>query len=103
MKNRNKFKAKIFKALSDPVRLEILEFLRDGEKCVCDIVLHVGIMQPSVSRHLAILKSCGLVKHRKDRNRRFYSVIDPAIFRVIDLVAAELVDVLSKRVINQIV
>jgi ArsR family transcriptional regulator len=103
MKNRNKFKAKIFNALSDPVRLEILEFLRDGEKCVCDIVLHVGIMQPSVSRHLAILKSCGLVKHRKDRNRRFYSVIDPAIFRVIDLVAAELVDVLSKRVINQIV
>jgi ArsR family transcriptional regulator len=103
MKNRNKFKAKIFKALSDPVRLEILELLRDGEKCVCDIVLHVGIMQPSVSRHLAILKSCGLVKHRKDRNRRFYSVIDPAIFRVIDLVAAELVDVLSKRVINQIV
>jgi len=103
MKNRNKFKAKIFNALSDPVRLEILEFLRDGEKCVCDIVLYVGIMQPSVSRHLAILKSCGLVKHRKDRNRRFYSVIDPAIFRVLDLVAAELVDVLSKRVINQIV
>jgi ArsR family transcriptional regulator len=103
MKNRNKFKAKIFNALSDPVRLEILEFLRDGEKCVCDIVLHVGIIQPLASRHLAILKSCGLVKHRKDGNRRFYSVTNPAIFRVIDAVTIDLADALSKHVIKQIV
>ena len=51
-----KFKAKIFRALSDPVRLEILRFLRDGEKCVCIITPHVNLIQPLVSRHLKILK-----------------------------------------------
>lgn len=103
MKDRNKFKAKIFSALSDPVRLEILEFLRDGEKCVCEITPHVGIIQPLVSRHLKILKDCGIVKHRKDRNRRLYSVTDQAIFRLIDSAINDLADTLSKRLIEQIV
>jgi ArsR family transcriptional regulator len=98
-----KFKAKIFRALSDHVRLEILEFLREGERCVCEIVPYMGIAQPLVSRHLAILKSCGLVKHRKHGNRRFYSISDPAVFRVIDAVDAEFLDALSKRVIEQVV
>jgi ArsR family transcriptional regulator len=102
-KNKNKFKAKVFNALSDSVRLEILEFLRDGEKCVCEITPHVGIVQPLVSRHLKILKDCGVVKHRKDGNRRLYSVTDQAIFRIIDLVTTDLADELSKRVIEQIV
>ena len=101
-KNTNKFKAKIFKALADPVRLEILEFLRDGEKCVCEIVPYVDVIQPLVSRHLTILKQCGLVKHRKDGNRRLYSVTDPAIFRIIDAVNADLVNTLLEYVIKQI-
>ncbi|MGQ9538588.1 MAG: ArsR/SmtB family transcription factor [Candidatus Bathycorpusculaceae bacterium] len=101
--NVNKFKAKIFKALSDPIRLEILEYLRGGEKCVCEIIPYARIAQPSVSRHLAILKSCGLVKHRKYGNRRFYSVTDPTIFHVIDAVTVDFMDALSKRVIEQIV
>jgi ArsR family transcriptional regulator len=102
-KSINKFKAKIFNALSDPVRLEILECLRDGERCVCEIIPHVGVAQPIVSRHLAILKSCGLVRHRKEGNRRFYSVTDSAIFQVIDVVTADLVNALSKHVVEQIV
>ena len=99
----NKFKAKVFSALSDPVRLEMLEFLRGGEKCVCEIIPHVGVIQPVVSRHLKILKSCGLVKRRKDGNRRLYSATDPKIFSIIDGVTAGLVDALSKRVIEQII
>jgi ArsR family transcriptional regulator len=103
MKNRNKFKTKVFKALSDPVRLEILELLRDGEKCVCEIIPHVKTPQPVVSRHLKILKDCGLVKYRKDGSRRLYSITDPAIFQTINSVTTDLVDALSKRVIEQIV
>jgi len=103
MKNGNNFKAKIFNALSDPVRIEILEFLRDGEKCVCDIVPHVGIIQPLVSRHLKILKNCGLVKYRKDGNRRLYSITSSGIFQIIDAVTTDLMDTLSKRAIEQIV
>jgi len=97
-----KIRAKIFKALADPVRLKIIEFLRNGEKCVCEIVPHVGISQPLVSRHLAILKRSGLVKCRKEGNRRLYSVTNPAIFKVIDAVNGELLDVLVKHVIEQI-
>ena len=96
-------KAKIFKALGDPIRLEIIEFLRDGEKCVCDIVMHVGIIQPLVSRHLAILKSCGIINDRKKGNRRLYSITDPRIFMTIDAITPELIDALLKRVIEQLV
>jgi ArsR family transcriptional regulator len=103
MKNSNKFRTKVFKALSDPLRLEILEFLRDGEKCVCEIIPHVRTLQPVVSRHLKILKDCGLVKYRKDGSRRLYSITDPAIFQIINSVTTDLVDALSKRVIEQIV
>jgi len=101
--NHHRFKAKIFNALSDPVRLEIVEFLRAGEKCVCEIVPHVGLIQPVVSRHLRILKDCGLLKCRKEGNRRLYSITDYRIFEVIDAVGSDLVDALSKRIIEQIV
>jgi len=101
--NLNKFKARIFKALSDPVRLEIVEFLRGGEKCVCEIIPHVKIAQPLVSRHLKILKDCGLVKERREGNRRLYSVTDREIFKIIDVVASELVEALSRCIIEQIV
>ena len=100
--DQNRLKAKIFNALSDPARLEIIEFLRDGEKCVCEIIPHVNLIQPLVSRHLKILKDCGLVKDRKDGNRRLYSVTDPRIFEVVDAVTPELVDVLSNQIIEQI-
>ena len=100
--SQHRFKAKIFNALSDPVRLEIVEFLRVGEKCVCEIVPHVDLIQPVVSRHLKILKDCGLLKYRKKGNRRLYSVADPRIFEIIDAVDSDLVDALTKRIIEQI-
>ena len=98
-----RFKAKLFKALADPYRLKIIELLREGEKCVCEIFPHFGIAQPLASRHLKILKDCGLVKDRKDGNRRFYAITEPEIFEVLDAVTPELVGSLSKRVIEQII
>jgi ArsR family transcriptional regulator len=98
-----RFKAKIFDALSDPTRLEILEFLRTSEKCVCEIIPHVGLIQPVVSRHLKILKDCGLVRDRKDGTRRIYSITDPRIFEIIDAATSELMDALSKRMVEQII
>jgi ArsR family transcriptional regulator len=98
-----RLKAKIFNALSDLTRLEILEFLRISEKCVCEIIPHVGLIQPVVSRHLRILKECGLVRDRKDGNRRLYSITEPKIFGIIDAATPELLDLLSKRIIEQIV
>jgi ArsR family transcriptional regulator len=97
-----RLKAKIFNALADPTRLEILEFLRTGERCVCEIIPHVGLIQPVVSRHLKILKDCGLVRDRKDGTKRLYSTTDPKIFEIVDAATPELMDVLTKRIIEQI-
>ena len=97
-----RFKAKIFHALSDPARLDIVDFLRSGEKCVCEIIPHVDLIQPVVSRHLKILKDCGLLKYRKEGTRRLYSVADLRIFEIIDTVNSDLVNTLTKRIIEQI-
>ncbi|MEM2889198.1 MAG: metalloregulator ArsR/SmtB family transcription factor [Candidatus Bathyarchaeia archaeon] len=103
MKDENMFKAKIFYALSDPDRIRILEILRDGEKCVCEIILQLGLIQPIVSRHLKIMKECGLVTCRKDKNRRLYSVTNPSLFKIVDSVSDELIKILSEYAIAQIV
>ena len=100
--NKNKFKAKIFKALSDSVRLDILDFLGDEEKCVCEIIPQVKLIQPLVSRHLKILKDCGIVRYRKEGNRRLYSITDQQIFKIIDDLTSELVNVFINKMLEQI-
>ena len=98
MENQYRFKSIVFHALSDPIRLEILSFLRDGEKCVCEIVPHLNLIQPVVSRHLKILKDAGLVRCRKDGTKRMYSIVDQRIYDVTDDLTSELVDALTKEV-----
>jgi ArsR family transcriptional regulator len=100
--NLTRFRAKVFKALSDPIRLEIIEFLRGGEKCVCEIIPHIDVIQPLVSRHLKILKDCGLVKDRKDGVRRLYSITDSRVFETVDSLTPATIASLSRRVIEQI-
>jgi len=102
MSQSNEFKAKIFKALGEPVRLEIIEFLRDGEKSVLEMTEHLKVIQPVVSRHLKILKACGLVKDRKEGNQRFYSITNPETFKVIGTITPELVEILFRRKVEQI-
>ena len=92
-----RFKAQVFHALSASDRLEILEFLRDGEKCVCEIVPHLNLIQPVVSRHLKILRDAGLIRCRKDGTKRMYSIVDPRIHEVVDALNAELLTTLSKE------
>src|SRR3990170_8457734 len=96
LENTNRLKSTVFHALSDSIRLEILEFLRDGEKCVCEIVPHLNLIQPVVSRHLKILKCAGIVEDRKEGNKRLYAVTDPRIYKIIDDVTPNLASVLSK-------
>ena len=100
--SKNRLKAKIFKALSDPVRLDILEFLRNGERCVCEIIPEAKLIQPVVSRHLKIMKDCGMIRDRKEGNRRLYSITDQRIFRIIDDLNPELISSLTEKMIEQI-
>ncbi len=97
-----RFRAKIFNALSDPIRLEIIEFLRNGEKCVCEITPHLKLIQPVVSRHLKILKNAGLVKRRKKGTWHLYSLTDAAVCDLIDSLTPELIGSLKQRMIEQL-
>mgnify|MGYP001226967293 CR=1 FL=1 len=68
----------VFAAVADRTRLRILHLLRGGELCVCDLVDVLRLPQPKVSRHLATLKSAGLVSVRVDQNWRHYRLSAPA-------------------------
>ncbi len=96
-----RFKAQVFHALSASDRLEILEYLRDGEKCVCEIVPHLDLIQPVVSRHLKILKDVGIIRCRKEGTKRMYSIVEPKILNSIDALTADLISVLQKEVVRQ--
>ena len=102
LENQNRFKSTVFHAFADPIRLEIISYLRDGEKCVCEIVPHLSLIQPLVSRHLKILKDAGIVRCRKDGTKRMYSIVDPRIHNIVDDLTPELVSVLTKEVLDQI-
>lgn len=58
--------AKVFKALSDPNRIFILEMLKSGEKCACKILEELHIGQSTLSHHMKILSDSGIIKCRKD-------------------------------------
>ena len=80
MKNNeevNKFErqAEIFKALSNPVRLEIIDVLLDGEKCVCEIIEKLNkYEQPHISKSLAKLQKVSLIESRKEGLKVFYKL-----------------------------
>lgn len=67
-------KALLFKALANPVRLEILDYLASGEKCVCEIVEKLKYEQPHISKSLQKLKDAGLITQRKEGLNVYYSL-----------------------------
>lgn len=75
-----------FKVLSEPTRLEILQFLQSGEKSVSEITTHVRLSQPNISKHLKILQNAGITKREKKGNTVFYSIADEGIFELCELV-----------------
>jgi ArsR family transcriptional regulator len=70
----NKSLVKIFRALSDETRLEIIRLLVSGERCVCELYQALCLSQPKVSRHLAYLRRVGLVINRKVGVWQHYSL-----------------------------
>ena len=74
-KDLNIKKAEIFKALANPVRLDVIDQLLDGEKCVCEIQKALSkYEQPHISKSLAKLKSVGLIKDRREGMNVYYSL-----------------------------
>lgn len=75
--------------LSDPTRLQLLTRIGREEVCVCDLQAYVERDQPTVSRHLAMLRKYGLVSCRKDGRWSHYrrTKLPPALARIVDLAA----------------
>ena len=78
--------AEIFKAMSDPCRHKILSLLREGELCVCEIMVAVDRPQSSTSHHLSILKDAGLIRERKDGRWSRYRLSEGAVIEMLNLV-----------------
>jgi ArsR family transcriptional regulator, arsenate/arsenite/antimonite-responsive transcriptional repressor len=78
----------LFHALSDSTRLEILEMLRGGEQCVCDLQDGLDAAQSRLSFHLKVLKDAGLVEDRREGRWSYYQIVPHALAEVHDLAVA---------------
>jgi ArsR family transcriptional regulator len=80
--------ARLFHALSDGTRLSILQRLRFGERCVCDLTDALEAAQSRLSFHLKVLKEVGLVTDRKDGRWMYYTISADALAEIRELVDA---------------
>jgi ArsR family transcriptional regulator len=83
-----KAQAQIFKALAHPGRLLMLDELSRGERCVCELAQLVGSEMPTVSRHLSLLKSAGIVDDEKRGAQVFYRLVTPCVMNFFQCVAS---------------
>jgi ArsR family transcriptional regulator len=89
-------KAEILKALAQPTRLRILELLRNGEKCICEIVPAINGEQSNISRHISLMQKSNLVTTRKDGVKVMVKVKDPKVFEILDSIGL----LLKKQIIE---
>jgi ArsR family transcriptional regulator, arsenate/arsenite/antimonite-responsive transcriptional repressor len=80
--------AELFHALSDETRVAILDMLRDGERCVCDLQTDLDAAQSRLSFHLKVLRDAGLVTDRKEGRWSYYSIAPEALAEVHDFAVA---------------
>jgi DNA-binding transcriptional ArsR family regulator len=78
-----KVKADLLRSLAHPSRLAILEYLKEKEASVGEMVTRLGIQQSSLSKHLSVLKQTGILNSRQEKVTVFYSVRDKDIFLVL--------------------
>ncbi|MGH3830501.1 MAG: ArsR/SmtB family transcription factor [Pseudonocardiaceae bacterium] len=85
--------SQVFKALADPVRLRLLSLIgahEDGEVCVCDLVDAFHLSQPTISYHLKVLRSAGLITSRRRATWMYYRINADAVQRLSELVGGAL-------------
>ena len=85
------YKAEFFKVLAHPIRIRILELLRDGDKNVTELQMHTGVDSSAVSQQLGLLRNKNIVIGSKEGTKVTYTVKDPLIFDLLDV---------AKRIIN---
>ena len=71
--------ARRFHAIAEPMRVRLLDALRDGEDSVNELAERLGTSQQNVSKHLAVLATVGILGRRKEGNRVFYRIVDEGV------------------------
>lgn len=92
------YKASIFQALGHPTRIAIVEMLRHGELTAGAIQERLGLEQANLSQHLAVLRSRQIVNNRKEGNQVFYSLRNPVLIDVLDIMRQYLQSSLKETV-----
>ena len=82
--------ARRFRVLADPLRVRMLDQLRDGELSVNELAERLSAGQQNVSKHLALMADAGMLSRRKDGNRVYYAIADEGIFDLCDQVCGSL-------------
>jgi DNA-binding transcriptional ArsR family regulator len=77
--------AKVCRTMAHPIRLALLNALRDGERGVGDLAEAIGVRQPLVSQHLAVLRNQGLLRYRRNGNEVYYRIAYPKMIQACDL------------------
>lgn len=78
--------ARRFRVLGEPMRIRLLDRLREGEATVGDLTEATGATQQNVSKHLGVLLDAGIVGRRKDGNLAYYRIVDDSIFVICETV-----------------
>jgi len=87
-----------FKAMSEPLRLRILQELERGDRSVSALAQRVGSTQPNVSKHLKVLQDAGILKRRQQGNTAFYSIADAMVFELCDMICSRIRDRLETQI-----
>ena len=82
-----KIKADFLKGLAHPVRLQIIEYLKEGEASVGKLVQELGVEQSNLSRHLAVLRDSGVLEARQEKTSVYYAIHDQDIFKILRPIA----------------
>ncbi|MDD2542103.1 MAG: metalloregulator ArsR/SmtB family transcription factor [Desulfuromonadaceae bacterium] len=88
MSSATNYQAEVLKSIAQATRLKIIDFLRNGERCVCEIFPAIDEEQSNTSRHLAYMQTHGILSRRKDGVKIYYAVKHPEVFEIIDRATA---------------
>jgi ArsR family transcriptional regulator len=90
-------RAEILKAVAQPTRLKIIEFLRDGERCVCEIFPAISEEQSNTSRHLNLMQACGILAKRKEGIKIMYRLKYAEVLQILEIASGILKKEISGR------
>ena len=80
--------ATIARAIAHPVRIAVVDYLKEGEQCVCDIAEYVGSERTNVSKHLAVMTAAGVLESRKEGLKVIYRLKTPCILQCLESAVA---------------